>query len=84
LKIKIPITDVHNTYLSLDHGRALRPKYSDRLENIHNAFVLHPLQHYAECDEDAGSANATAEMLTNTSINQKSHPRHQQNQITNK
>lgn len=47
-------------HLRLHHGRPLGPQHLHRLEDVHYAFVPHPLQHDAERDEDAGPAHAGA------------------------
>lgn len=49
-----------NSDLSLDHGRPLRPQHLHRLEDVHHAFVAHPLQDDAEGDEDSGPTHAGA------------------------
>lgn len=43
--------------LRLHHGWPLCPQHFHRLEDVHHAFVPHPLQDDAERDEDAGSAH---------------------------
>jgi hypothetical protein len=50
------------TNLRLNHSRPLSAQYSNGLENIDDAFVLHPLEDDAEGDEDPGSANTRATM----------------------
>ena len=44
----------------MNHGRALRPERSDSLEDIDHALVLHPLEHDAQRDEDAGAPHPRA------------------------
>lgn len=47
-------------HLRLHHGWPLGPQHLHRLEDVHHAFVPHPLQHDAERDEDSGPAHAGA------------------------
>ena len=44
----------------LHHGRSLTAQEFASGEEIHHAFVSHPLQNDGECDEDAGPADASA------------------------
>ena len=46
----------------MNHGWSLRAQYSHCLENIDHPLVLHALQHDAERDENARSADASAAM----------------------
>lgn len=47
-------------YLSLHHGGALRAQRTDRLEHVHDALVLHALEHRRESDEHARATHARA------------------------
>ena len=47
-------------HLRLHHGWPLGPQHLHGLEDVHHAFVPHPLQHDAERDEDTRPAHAGA------------------------
>jgi len=53
-------------YLVLDHGRALRAKYLDRLENVDDALVSHPLQDDAQRDKHARPTDTGAASIPYT------------------
>lgn len=44
----------------MHHGGALRAQSAHCLEHVHDAFVLHALQHRGQRDEHAGAAHARA------------------------
>ena len=51
--------------LRLNHGRPLRPQSAHRLEDIDYPLILHPLQDYAQGNENAGTPNAGTAMHGN-------------------
>ena len=55
-------------YLVLDHGRALRAKYLDRLENVDDALVSHPLQDDAQRDKHARPTDTGAASIPYSSF----------------
>lgn len=61
------------TNLSLYHGGALRAQSAYSLEHVHDAFVLHALQHSRQSYEHAGTTDARAvstNIIENNVINE--------------
>lgn len=54
-----------SSHLGLHHGGALRAQRARGLEHVHDALVLHALQHRGQRDEHARAPHARAAHGTN-------------------